>query len=39
MGDAITSDQLEEMLASAGKIFTLIVDEENLGAAKIKLDH
>ena len=37
--DAITSDQLEEMLASAGKIFTLIkIDEgKNLGAAKIRI--
>ncbi|NLJ89329.1 MAG: 2-hydroxyacyl-CoA dehydratase [Clostridiales bacterium] len=37
--DAITSDQLEEILASAGKIFTLIkIDEgKNLGAAKIRI--
>ncbi len=37
--DAITSDQLEEILASGGKIFTLIkIDEgKNLGAAKIRI--
>lgn len=37
--DAITSDQLEEILASGGKMFTLIkIDEgKNLGAAKIRI--
>lgn len=37
--DAVTSDQIEEILAGAGKLFTMIkIDEgNNLGAAKIRI--
>ena len=37
--DAVTSDQLEELLATAGKMYTMLkIDEgNNLGAAKIRI--
>lgn len=37
--DAVTTDQVEEILASSGKIYTLLkIDEiDNLGAAKIRI--
>ena len=37
--DAVTSDQIEEILASAGKMYTIIkIDEgNNLGAARIRI--
>jgi len=37
--DAVTTDQVEEILASTGKIYTLLkIDEiDNLGAAKIRI--
>ena len=38
--DAVTSDQIEEILAGAGKMYTMLkIDEgNNLGAAKIESD-